>query len=82
MDALEVIPLLDGIALPNGLVLLGRAGIKFSKLTSDEFSPKKLSGVFLVAFIFDDVSENGSYLPLALAKSLVLFHGLVEPLLA
>lgn len=40
-------------ALPNGFVLFGRVwlGIKFSRLTSDEFSPKKLSGVLRVAFM-------------------------------
>lgn len=38
------------IALLNGFVLFGRAGIKFSRLTSDEFSPRKLSGVFLIGF--------------------------------
>lgn len=40
-------------ALPNGFVLLGRVwlGIKFSRFTRDEFSPKKLSGVLRVGFM-------------------------------
>lgn len=40
-------------ALPNGFVLLGRVwlGIKFSRLTSDEFSPRKLSGVLRVGLM-------------------------------
>ncbi len=39
---------------PNGLVDLGRwlvVGIKLSRLTSDEFSPRKLSGVFVFLFV-------------------------------
>ena len=34
------------LLVPNGFVLLGLAGIRFSRLTREEFSPKKLSGVF------------------------------------
>ena len=39
--------------LPNGFVLFGRGwlGIKFSRLTSAEFSPRKLSGVFRVGLM-------------------------------
>ncbi len=36
----------SGWVEPKGLVLLGRAGIRFSWLTRDALSPRKLSGVF------------------------------------
>lgn len=50
-ELLDVIWLGCVMALPNGFVLLGRADIRLSKLTRDEFSPKKLSGVFRIGFV-------------------------------
>lgn len=50
-EVLEDMPLVLGAVdrmawlEPKGLVLFGRAGIRFSRLTRDEFSPRKLSGV-------------------------------------
>ena len=73
---------------PNGFVLLGRAGIRFSRFTSDEFSPKKLSGVLRCAA----ACANGTLLFL-LSPGLSMpnedsalgcsfeFHGFVEFLL-
>ena len=47
MLVLDAIPVGFAAVEPNGLVLLGLvAGIRFSRLTNEEFSPRKLSGVF------------------------------------
>lgn len=64
--------------VPNGLVLLGRAGIKFSKLTNEEFSPKKLSGVLHLA---SNLSPGFCELLSCvgnISDGLVEFQGLVE----
>lgn len=70
---------------PNGFVLFGRAGIRFSKLTREEFSPRKLSGVlrWLAVWLndaFDDVSLSSDCEKRSSDDGLALpeFHGLVE----
>jgi hypothetical protein len=75
--------------LPNGFVLLGLEGIKLSKLTNDEFSPKNDSGVFRVGFtvLFElfilllNASCIVALLIVELFVLFVLFHGFVEFLL-